>query len=169
MRTLLSLRCATFGGKLPADHSKLVYGRERLGRKKPVKMWIQVRSMDGRKNVRIDNLSKLTKIEDLREKLVDHFNAEPERQRLFFRGKQASMMHNFTLCLSINLNLYCLQLVDGHSLFDYDVGLNEIVQILVKPAATNTASPSKKENGVIVQVSDDVGSCINVLPCVHFN
>ena len=53
--------------------------------------------MDGLKNVRIDNLSKLTKIEDLREKLIDHFNAEPERQRLFFRGKQVrgavSMMH----------------------------------------------------------------------------
>ncbi|XP_065904342.1 E3 ubiquitin-protein ligase UHRF1-like [Dysidea avara] len=93
-------------------------------------MWIQVRSMDGQKNVRIDNLSKLTKIEDLREKLVDHFNAGPERQRLFFRGKQ---------------------LVDGHTLFDYDVGLNEIVQILVKPVATDTASPSKKENGVTEQ------------------
>ena len=51
-------------------------------------MWIQVRSMDGRKNVRIDDLSKLTKIEDLRMKLVDHFDADPERQRLFFRGKQ---------------------------------------------------------------------------------
>lgn len=54
-------------------------------------MWIQVRSMDGQNNVRIDNLSKLTKIEDLREKLVDHFNAEPERQRLFFRGKQVNI------------------------------------------------------------------------------
>jgi len=53
--------------------------------------------MDGQKNVRIDNLSKLTKIEDLRKKLVDHYDAEPERQRLFFRGKQVrgviSMMH----------------------------------------------------------------------------
>ena len=53
-------------------------------------MWIQVRSMDGQKNVRIDDLSKLTKIEDLRAKLVAHFNAEPKRQRLFFRGKQVS-------------------------------------------------------------------------------
>ena len=117
-------------------------------------MWIQVRSMDGQKNVRIDNLSKLTKIEDLREKLVDHFNAGPERQRLFFRGKQVSVMHNFTSCLSMNPGVYCPQLVDGHTLFDYDVGLNEIVQILVKPVATDTASPSKKENGVTEQVID---------------
>ena len=53
-------------------------------------MWIQIRSMDGQKNVRIDDLSKLTKIEDLRAKLVNHFDAEPNRQRLFFRGKQVS-------------------------------------------------------------------------------
>jgi len=51
-------------------------------------MWIQVRSMDGSKNIRIDDLSKLTKVEELREKLVEHFDAEPSRQRLFYRGKQ---------------------------------------------------------------------------------
>lgn len=52
------------------------------------KMWIQVRSMDGSKNVRMDGLSKLTKLEELRERLTEHFDAEPERQRLFYRGKQ---------------------------------------------------------------------------------
>lgn len=51
-------------------------------------MWIQVRSMDGRKNVRMDGLSKLTKLEELRELLTEHFDAEPDRQRLFYRGKQ---------------------------------------------------------------------------------
>ena len=51
-------------------------------------MWIQVRSMDGRRSVRVDNLSKLTHIEELRERLVEHFQAEPERQRLLYRGKQ---------------------------------------------------------------------------------
>ena len=51
-------------------------------------MWIQVRSMDERRSVRVDNLSKLTHIEELRERLVEHFQAEPERQRLFYRGKQ---------------------------------------------------------------------------------
>ena len=38
-------------------------------------MWIQVRSMDGRRSVRVDNLSKLTHIEELRERLVEHFQA----------------------------------------------------------------------------------------------
>ncbi len=53
-------------------------------------MWIQVRTMDGRKNVRIDDLSKLTKIEELRELLVGPFEVEVEKQRLFYRGKQVS-------------------------------------------------------------------------------
>ena len=51
-------------------------------------MWIQVRTMDGRKTVQIDDLSKLTKIEELRDRLAEHFDAGPERQRLFYRGKQ---------------------------------------------------------------------------------
>ena len=53
-------------------------------------MWIQVRTMDGRKSARVDSLSKLTTIEELRERLVEEFGAEPERQRLFYRGKQVS-------------------------------------------------------------------------------
>ena len=75
-------------------------------------MWIQVRSMDGRKTVQIDNLSKLTSIFDLRKRLEEPFEVPPERQRLFFRGKQ---------------------LEDEHSLFDYDVGLNDLIQILIRP------------------------------------
>lgn len=51
-------------------------------------MWIQIRSMDGKKNVRLDDLSKLTKIEIIRERIAEHFDAEPARQRLFYRGKQ---------------------------------------------------------------------------------
>ena len=51
-------------------------------------MWIQVRSMDGRKSIRVDGLSKLTKVEELREKLVESFEAPCEHQRLFYRGKQ---------------------------------------------------------------------------------
>ena len=51
-------------------------------------MWIQVRSMDGCKIVQLDNLSKLSKIEEVRDRLVDEFDADPSRQRLFYRGKQ---------------------------------------------------------------------------------
>ena len=50
-----------------------------------------MRAFDGKKSLKVDGLSKLTKIEDLRSKLVEHFEAEPDCQRLFFRGKQVGI------------------------------------------------------------------------------
>ncbi|XP_065714359.1 E3 ubiquitin-protein ligase UHRF1 [Patagioenas fasciata] len=87
-------------------------------------MWIQVRTMDGKEIHRVDSLSKLTKVEGLRLRIHEVFGVEPHRQRLFYRGKQME---------------------DGHSLFDYSVGLNDIVQLLVRqspavpPAAQDKA------------------------------
>ena len=46
--------------------------------------------MDGLKRAQIDDLSKLTKVEELRERLVEPFDATPDRQRLFYRGKQVN-------------------------------------------------------------------------------
>ncbi|XP_059177141.1 E3 ubiquitin-protein ligase UHRF1-like isoform X2 [Physella acuta] len=89
-------------------------------------MWIQVRSISGSKTVRIDDLSKLTKIEDLRKRLVEPFDAEPDKQRLFFRGKQME---------------------DGHTLFDYDVGLNDLIQILIRKNVSYPTSAEKVESG----------------------
>lgn len=51
-------------------------------------MWIQVRTMDGKETHRVDSLSKLTKVDELRLRILELFNVEPERQRLFYRGKQ---------------------------------------------------------------------------------
>lgn len=51
-------------------------------------MWIQVRTMDGKETHRVDSLSKLTKVDELRIKIMELFKVEPERQRLFYRGKQ---------------------------------------------------------------------------------
>lgn len=84
-------------------------------------MWIQVRTMDGRKTVQIDDLSKITKIEELRERLAEHFDAGPVRQRLFYRGKQ---------------------LEDGHTLFDYDVGLNDLIQLMIRPVPQSPPPPT---------------------------
>ncbi|XP_076461119.1 E3 ubiquitin-protein ligase UHRF1-like [Babylonia areolata] len=106
-------------------------------------MWIQVRTVDGKKTVRIDSLSKLTKIEDLRKRLVEDFDAEPSDQRLFFRGKQ---------------------LEDGYTLFDYDVGLNDLIQLMIRiklaPESTNqesteqAADKSKTKDGAEENFSD---------------
>ncbi|XP_064898703.1 E3 ubiquitin-protein ligase UHRF1 [Columba livia] len=89
-------------------------------------MWIQVRTMDGKEIHRVDSLSKLTKVEGLRLRIHEVFGVEPHRQRLFYRGKQME---------------------DGHSLFDYSVGLNDIVQLLVRqsPAVPPVAQDKAPE------------------------
>uniref|UniRef100_A0A672RWK9 RING-type E3 ubiquitin transferase n=2 Tax=Sinocyclocheilus grahami TaxID=75366 RepID=A0A672RWK9_SINGR len=93
-------------------------------------MWIQVRTMDGKETHRVDSLSKLTKVDELRVKIAELFNIEPQRQRLFYRGKQME---------------------DGHTLFDYNVGLNDIVQLLVRQATL----PKDKE----AELSDSDSGC----------
>ncbi|XP_015918962.1 E3 ubiquitin-protein ligase UHRF1 isoform X2 [Parasteatoda tepidariorum] len=84
-------------------------------------MWIKVCSMDGKVSHRVHGLSKLTKIEELRPLLVDKFDAPIERQRLYYRGKQ---------------------LEDGHSLFDYDVGINDTIQIFVRQLLVDSQEKS---------------------------
>ncbi|XP_042271747.1 E3 ubiquitin-protein ligase UHRF1 [Thunnus albacares] len=99
-------------------------------------MWIQVRTMDGKETHRVDSLSKLTKVDELRLKIMAIFNVEPERQRLFYRGKQME---------------------DGHTIFDYNVGLNDIVQLLVrqKLPAGDVAKSKDKE----AELSDSDSGC----------
>ncbi|GIY15939.1 e3 ubiquitin-protein ligase UHRF1 [Caerostris darwini] len=110
-------------------------------------MWIQIRSMDGKISSHIDGLSKLTKIEDLRELLVDKFNAPVNRQRLFFRGKQ---------------------LEDGHTLFDYNVNVNDLVQILVKQIGSETKNTSlPKRCSEEVSKENKIGDLVDAIDLVH--
>uniref|UniRef100_A0A8C6NZA7 E3 ubiquitin-protein ligase UHRF n=1 Tax=Nothobranchius furzeri TaxID=105023 RepID=A0A8C6NZA7_NOTFU len=98
-------------------------------------MWIQVRTMDGKETHRVDSLSKLTKVDELRLKIMELFKVEPERQRLFYRGKQME---------------------DGHTIFDYSVGLNDIVQLLVRqgmPPADAVKSKDKETAGTSTQTN----------------
>ena len=70
-------------------------------------MWIQVRTMDGKETHRVDSLSKLTKVDELRLKIMEIFKVEPERQRLFYRGKQVrhwrrnDVPHCFSIIASV--------------------------------------------------------------------
>ncbi|XP_032068857.1 E3 ubiquitin-protein ligase UHRF2 isoform X2 [Thamnophis elegans] len=89
-------------------------------------MWIQVRTIDGAQTQTIDDLSRLTKIESLREKIQESFRVSPELQRLFYRGKQ---------------------LEDGHTLFDYNVGLNDIVQLLIRSESDVPSTILNKKDG----------------------
>lgn len=98
-------------------------------------MWIRVRTMDGQKDTRVRGLSKLTKIEDLRIKLEEAFDVPPSKQRLFFKGKQ---------------------LEDGHTLFDYNVGLDEIVQLMIR-----TIAPPSDKNNNGKQTQDETEQSVN--------
>ncbi|OXB58713.1 hypothetical protein ASZ78_010599 [Callipepla squamata] len=100
-------------------------------------MWIQVRTMDGRETHRVDSLSKLTKVEGLRLRIHEVFGIEPHRQRLFYRGKQME---------------------DGHSLFDYNVGLNDIVQLLVRQSPAVLPAVSKEKDSELSDTDSGCGS-----------
>uniref|UniRef100_A0A4W4FEB3 E3 ubiquitin-protein ligase UHRF n=1 Tax=Electrophorus electricus TaxID=8005 RepID=A0A4W4FEB3_ELEEL len=84
-------------------------------------MWIQIRTIDGKETRTIEDLSRLTKIESLRLKIQEIFNVNPEQQRLFYRGKQME---------------------DGQTLFDYNVGLNDIIQLLIRSQTDPPDSPA---------------------------
>lgn len=88
-------------------------------------MWIQVRTIDGKETRTVEDLSRLTKIESLRLKIQDIFNVTPQQQRLFYRGKQME---------------------DGQTLFDYNVGLNDIVQLLIRSQTDAPDSPTAKDS-----------------------
>ncbi|KAG7488027.1 hypothetical protein MATL_G00030690 [Megalops atlanticus] len=99
-------------------------------------MWIQVRTMDGKETHRIDSLSKLTKVDDLRLRIMEVFKVEPQRQRLFYRGKQME---------------------DGHTIFDYNVGLNDIVQLLVRQEQPVAGPNTRKDKEA--ELSDSDSGC----------
>ncbi|XP_027625411.1 E3 ubiquitin-protein ligase UHRF1 [Tupaia chinensis] len=99
-------------------------------------MWIQVRTMDGKETHTVDSLSRLTKVEELRRKIQELFHVEPGLQRLFYRGKQME---------------------DGHTLFDYDVRLNDTIQLLARQSPAPPASLKERDS----ELSDtDSGCCL---------
>ncbi|KAM3599831.1 uncharacterized protein V6R79_012356 [Siganus canaliculatus] len=95
-------------------------------------MWIQVRTIDGKETRTVEDLSRLTKIESLRLKIQDIFNVSPQQQRLFYRGKQME---------------------DGQTLFDYNVGLNDIVQLLIRSQTDAPDSPAPKDSSGVACTS----------------
>ena len=57
-------------------------------RREREKMWIQVRTMDGRRSARVDSLSKLTSIEELRDRLVGEFGPSRSDRDCFTEGSR---------------------------------------------------------------------------------
>uniref|UniRef100_A0A1A8LJ37 E3 ubiquitin-protein ligase UHRF n=1 Tax=Nothobranchius pienaari TaxID=704102 RepID=A0A1A8LJ37_9TELE len=95
-------------------------------------MWIQVRTIDGKETRTVEDLSRLTKIESLRLKIQEIFHVSPQQQRLFYRGKQME---------------------DGQTLFDYNVGLNDIVQLLIRSQTDPPDSPAAQDTSGVASSS----------------
>ncbi|XP_068081324.1 E3 ubiquitin-protein ligase UHRF1 [Anabrus simplex] len=73
-------------------------------------MYIQIRTIDGKQST-VVTVSKLTTVEELKAKVFESLSVEPSKQRLFYRGKQME---------------------DGYKIFDYNINLNDVVQLLIK-------------------------------------
>eukprot|EP00116_Pleurobrachia_bachei_P007775 sb/3468037/ len=86
-------------------------------------MWISVRTFTGDRTERFDGLSKQTKIKVIRSKISERWDVPAARTRLFYRGKQ---------------------LVDKHTLFEYGVGVNDILQLMISPAVTEEKTGTTK-------------------------
>ncbi|XP_075217787.1 E3 ubiquitin-protein ligase UHRF1-like [Lycorma delicatula] len=87
-------------------------------------MYIQVRTVDGKKKVTV-LISKTAKIEELKLKIEEELEIAVDKQRLFFRGKQ---------------------LENDHTLFDYAINLNDVVQLMVKQDVNNTDKESSAKD-----------------------
>jgi hypothetical protein len=100
-------------------------------------MYVKVRTVDGKTDTVI-TISKLTSVEDFRV-LVEHKLAiERGKQRLFYRGKQ---------------------LEDGYRIFDYDVQLNDVIQLMIKSVFETPLSSSKANvTAAVVGEPSRVGS-----------
>lgn len=89
-------------------------------------MYVKVRTMDGSLTA-VVTISKLTSVQDFRVMVEEKLKVATDRQRLFYRGKQME---------------------DGYNLFDYNININDVIQLMVKPilTETNTNTPSKPQS-----------------------
>lgn len=90
-------------------------------------MYVKIRSLDGSKNC-VLVLSKRTLISDMKTQIENTLDVPVDKQRLFYKGKQ---------------------LEDEYMLFDYNVNLNDVIQLMIKADIDKTyqsSESSSKEN-----------------------
>ncbi|XP_058800436.1 E3 ubiquitin-protein ligase UHRF1-like [Phymastichus coffea] len=85
-------------------------------------MYVQVVTIDGKKKT-VLNVSKLTKIRDLKQDIEQEFDIKTNKQSLFFRGKH---------------------LEDDGTLYDYSININNVIQVMIK-------SEQDKDNGIKIE------------------
>ena len=76
-------------------------------------MYIKIRNTASSETIMITDLSKLDKIDKVKELILEKMKVEPGRQKLYFQGKE----------------------LESHlSLYDYSVKINDTIQLMVKTA-----------------------------------
>lgn len=121
-------------------------------------MYVNVRLMDGKEET-IIMISKLTMVEDLKREIEKELHIKIDMQRLFFRGKQ---------------------LENGYKLYDYNINLNDVIQLMIKTDNTQnkaTSSNIKKERKISENKEEELmeaeslyykaGDAIDCLDQVH--
>lgn len=83
-------------------------------------MYVKVRTVDGKTNVTV-TISKITSVQEFKALVERKMGIKIGKQRLFYRGKQ---------------------LEDEYKMFDYDIRLNDVVQLMVKPDPEILSLPS---------------------------
>ncbi|XP_066998169.2 E3 ubiquitin-protein ligase UHRF1 [Anabrus simplex] len=113
-------------------------------------MYVQVRTIDCKTSIFV-TVSKLTTVDEFRAKIQEALNVEPVNQRLFYRGKQ---------------------LENGYKLFDYNINLNDVVQLMIK--GTKPPSTSEQEKTAYSAKGDvktskyfKVGDNVDALDCAY--
>nr|XP_018914523.1 PREDICTED: E3 ubiquitin-protein ligase UHRF1-like [Bemisia tabaci] len=86
-------------------------------------MYVQVRTIDGKQKITL-NVSKTISVENFRKEVEKAFDVPCDKQRLFYRGKQ---------------------LEDEHSLFDYNVNVNDVIQLMVRQAVPEPSTSTSSE------------------------
>ncbi|NP_001229385.1 E3 ubiquitin-protein ligase UHRF1 [Apis mellifera] len=95
-------------------------------------MYVKVRTMDGKQEA-ILTISKLTEVEDFKHEIEKELHIKADLQRLFFRGKQ---------------------LENGYKLYDYNVNLNDVIQLMVKVQINDIENKATSSNSVTTSNSN---------------
>ncbi|XP_074029660.1 E3 ubiquitin-protein ligase UHRF1 [Leptinotarsa decemlineata] len=92
-------------------------------------MYIKIRKLGVLQNEgeKIVNISKMALIQELRSLIQKELGVKPEEQMLLYKGKQ---------------------LIDDHKVMDYDIQLNDVVQLITKVAKSGTDSCEKDNTSV---------------------
>lgn len=110
-------------------------------------MYVRLRTIDGKQSV--FTVSKLTTVKQFKLMVQRELGINIDQQRLFFRGKQVGLiiiLFSVLIVHSLFLFKLLLQLENEYNIFDYDINLNDVIQLMIKHDDVGSGD-FEKENG----------------------